>query len=257
MIAFTTTAFTTLATRLTAFLAVLVFATPVLAAGADLKITDIKVGDGEVAQAGKRVVVHYTGWLTDGTKFDSSVDRGEPFEFDLGRGQVIPGWDRGVEGMRVGGKRELVIPPELGYGSRGAGGVIPPGATLKFEVELLGFAEPKFTNVDNTELKALLARGVKIIDIRRAEEWAQTGVVDGSQLITAFNKQGQVEPAFLQKFTTAAKPHEEVILICRTGNRTRAVAQAMSERFGYEKIYNVADGITQWIKAGNPVVKAN
>ena len=103
----------------------------------DLKITDLKVGDGAQAVAGQTVTVHYTGWLMDGTKFDSSVDRGEPFSFPLGAGRVIRGWDEGVAGMKVGGKRELIIPPQMGYGSRGAGGVIPPNATLKFEVELL------------------------------------------------------------------------------------------------------------------------
>jgi FKBP-type peptidyl-prolyl cis-trans isomerase FkpA len=102
-----------------------------------LKYTDDQVGTGAVAQAGKTVVVHYTGWLLDGTKFDSSKDRNQPFSFPLGSGQVIKGWDEGVAGMKVGGKRTLVIPPELGYGARGAGGVIPPNATLKFEVELL------------------------------------------------------------------------------------------------------------------------
>jgi FKBP-type peptidyl-prolyl cis-trans isomerase FkpA len=102
-----------------------------------LQIEDLVVGQGQEAKTGRTVDVHYTGWLTNGTKFDSSVDRGRPFSFPLGGGQVIKGWDQGVAGMKVGGKRKLTIPPELGYGGRGAGGVIPPGATLVFEVELL------------------------------------------------------------------------------------------------------------------------
>ena len=104
----------------------------------ELKMEDIKVGIGAVAEAGKSVTVHYTGWLTNGTKFDSSKDHGQPFTFHLGGGEVIKGWDQGVAGMKVGGVRKLTIPPNLGYGARGAGGVIPPNATLVFEVELLG-----------------------------------------------------------------------------------------------------------------------
>lgn len=107
--------------------------------------TDVKMGTGEVATAGHDVSVHYTGWLYDaaapdhhGAKFDSSRDRGQPFEFPLGAGRVIKGWDLGVEGMKIGGQRTLIIPPDFGYGARGAGRDIPPNATLVFDVELLG-----------------------------------------------------------------------------------------------------------------------
>jgi FKBP-type peptidyl-prolyl cis-trans isomerase FkpA len=102
-----------------------------------LKYEDTIVGTGDTATAGQKVSVHYTGWLTNGKKFDSSKDRNDPFEFKLGAGQVIRGWDEGVQGMKIGGTRKLTIPPQLGYGARGAGGDIPPNATLVFEVELL------------------------------------------------------------------------------------------------------------------------
>ena len=110
-----------------------------------LQYDDTVTGDGATASAGQNVSVHYTGWLHDpaqpdgrGRKFDSSKDRGQPFRFALGAGQVIGGWDEGVQGMKIGGTRVLLIPPQLGYGARGAGGVIPPNATLVFEVDLLG-----------------------------------------------------------------------------------------------------------------------
>jgi peptidylprolyl isomerase len=107
-----------------------------------LKYQDLKEGDGASPKNGQTCVVHYTGWLWEegakGKKFDSSVDRGQPFEFALGMGRVIKGWDQGVATMKIGGKRLLLVPPQLGYGARGAGGLIPPNATLLFEVELLG-----------------------------------------------------------------------------------------------------------------------
>ena len=114
----------------------------IIETGSGLKYIDVEVGEGSEAKAGNMVEVHYTGWLYEndekGNKFDSSVDRGTPFSFSLGAGQVIGGWDEGVAGMKIGGKRTLILPPDLGYGSRGAGAVIPPNATLIFDVELLG-----------------------------------------------------------------------------------------------------------------------
>ena len=132
-------------TLLAAIAACFTFATRAFAQAKGLQMTDHKIGTGPEATAGHTVLVHYTGWLFDasapdnkGKKFDSSRDRGDAFSFPLGAGRVIAGWDQGVAGMKVGGQRTLIIPPELGYGARGAGGVIPPNATLVFDVELIG-----------------------------------------------------------------------------------------------------------------------
>ena len=225
------------------------------AASNKVEIEVIKEGGGAEAVRNSTVSVHYTGKLTDGKKFDSSLDRGEPFSFTLGAQQVIRGWDIGVEGMKVGGKRLLTIPPHLGYGARGAGNAIPPNATLKFEIELLGVEPPKYTNVDNIELQALLERGVKIVDLRRQDEWDQTGLIKNSHKLTAFDARGNFDRTFVPKMMSVADPSEEVIVICHAGNRSAVIAQFLSHQRGYEKIYNVTDGINQWLKDGLPVVK--
>ncbi len=230
-------------------------APPAEAARNAIEIEILKQGDGAEAVRNSVVSVHYTGWLMDGTKFDSSLDRGQPFEFKLGAGQVIRGWDRGIEGMKVGGKRILIIPPHLGYGPRGAGGVIPPNATLKFEVELLSVTPPKYGNLDNGDLMARLERGVKVIDIRRPDEWAKTGLIDGSVRLTAFNSRGDFIPKFETEFDRLATPDEEVILICRAGNRSAVIANFLAERRGYTNVHHVTEGIEKWIKDGLPVVQ--
>ena len=231
------------------------FATAPALARQDLIKKDLVVGTGAEAAPEARVRVHYTGWLLDGTKFDSSVDRGEPFIFTIGAREVIRGWDLGVTGMRVGGKRKLVVPPHLGYGARGAGKAIPPNATLIFEIELLGFAGPAFLDVGNAVLKRLLAEGTKIVDIRTAGEWKETGVIEGSKLLTAFDEQGRFNKAFPDALAAFAKQDEDIILICRTGRRTGIIAKALAEQAGYTGIINVKDGIKRWIDEGNPVVK--
>ncbi|MCA1790690.1 MAG: FKBP-type peptidyl-prolyl cis-trans isomerase [Thioalkalivibrio sp.] len=219
----------------------------------ELQINVLQPGDGAEAVAGAEVKVHYTGWLMDGTKFDSSRDRSEPFSLTLGAGRVIPGWERGLEGMRIGEIRELIIPPELGYGARGAGGVIPPNAILRFEVELLDVNAPPFSELDNRGLAEMIAKGVKVVDIRRPEEWRQTGVVEGSHLITAFDQHGRVVPGFPAEFQGLVAKDEPVVLICRTGSRTATLARALAEQLQYQKVYNVTDGITRWIAEGQMV----
>jgi len=224
-------------------------------AGTQVNSTDLTTGTGTEAVNHATVSVHYTGWLEDGTKFDSSLDRDAPFEFTLGAGQVIPGWDQGVMGMRIGGKRVLVIPPELGYGSQGAGGAIPPNATLKFEIELLGVEPPPYSNVDNVQLEARIAEGVKIFDIRRPDEWQQTGVIEGSILLTAFDGNGRFINTFPAELEKLADTDAPIILICRTGNRSSVLANAMGSRAGFTQMINVTDGITRWISDGRPVTK--
>ena len=223
---------------------------------AELHVNILQPGEGTAAQEGDRVSVHYTGWLMNGKKFDSSVDRGTPFQFKIGEGRVIKGWEQGVAGMLIGEKRELIIPPELGYGNKPVGrGLIPANSTLRFEVELLEIVEPPYSNIDNEELKDMLAAGVPIYDIRTAEEWKETGVVAPSIKLTLFDANGKQNPAFLDTFTQEIGKDDPVILICRTGNRTGMLAEFLVTRMGYSQVYNVEAGIVKWKEAGNPVDK--
>ncbi|WP_193171371.1 FKBP-type peptidyl-prolyl cis-trans isomerase [Nisaea nitritireducens] len=220
-----------------------------------LTVLDMVPGTGTTATENASVTVHYTGWLLDGTKFDSSHDRNQPFTFTLGAGRVIQGWDQGVVGMKVGGKRELVIPSKLAYGTRGAGGVIPPNAPLRFEVELISVSAPKFKAIGNDELKSLMQRGVSVLDIRRPEEWAETGTIKGVKRLTAFDRNGQFVPSFPDALGALIDKDAEVVLICRSGRRSLALARAMADQAGYAKVYNHATGMNNWIEAGNPVEK--
>ena len=221
-----------------------------------LQVKTLIEGSGEQAKLGDHVSVHYTGWLMDGKKFDSSHDRNQAFEFKIGAGRVIQGWEQGVVGMKVGEKRELIIPPALGYGNRAVGGgLIPANSTLRFEVELLGITAPPYSNIDNSKLRQLLSQDIPIYDIRRPEEWKETGVVANSIQLTLFDANGRQNPDFMESFTQNVGKDDPVILICRTGNRTSLLGEFLVKKLGYSKIYNVENGIVEWLKAGNPVVK--
>ena len=240
------------------FLAIMALFTGNLAISSEneLKITINKEGSGDRAEIGMSVSVHYTGKLEDGTVFDSSVPRGQPFTFTLGAGQVIKGWDLGVEGMTIGEKRNLVIPPHLGYGIRGAGATIPPNATLIFDVELLEVTMPiTLGELSPQEFIEAQENGGVVIDIRREEEWKETGIIKGSQTITAFTKDGKIHPDFPKKFFDLIDDVDvPILLYCRTGNRTGILGKALIDQVGQTNVSHLSDGIVEWKKQGFPVV---
>ena len=209
-------------------------------------------GQGERAKLGQRASLHYIGKLDDGTVFDSSHSRGEPFSFTLGAGQVIQGWEQGILGMQIGETRILNIPPELGYGERGAGRTIPPNAALTFEVELVSLEDPpKLVNATVEEFKAIQSKGAIIIDIRRAEEWAETGIIEGAKTITAFTKNGALHPEFQSKFFPLIEDETTPIyLYCRTGNRTGKLGNALVNQVGLRNVIHLEAGIVGWKKDG-------
>ena len=226
------------------------------AMAAELQIETITDGDGAVAETGTRVSVHYEGRLEDGEVFDASRPRGQPFAFTIGAGQVIRGWEDGVTGMKIGETRRLTIPPELGYGAAGAGGVIPPNATLVFEIELLDVSTP--VTLGEATPEALLQAqkdGVVIIDIRREDEWHETGIIEGAETVTAFEASGRVNPDFLDSFRSfVPSPDTPVMLYCRTGNRTTSLGNALIEQLGFTDVTHLSDGITGWVANGQTTV---
>ena len=209
-----------------------------------------------IAETGMQVSVHYQGRLEDGTIFDDSHKRGEPISFTLGRGQVIKGWEQGIEGMAVGETRTLTIPPELGYGEQGAGDVIPPNATLIFDVELVSASVPAtLSDYNSAELKQAQQDGAVIIDIRDENEWAQTGIIAGAQTITAFSPSGGIHPEFLDKFRAVAPtPETAVVLYCHSGGRSAMLGRALVEQLGFKEAAQLTGGIVAWAEAGEETV---
>lgn len=229
-----------------------VFALTQPALALELEVKVVEQGQGVVAEKGMMVAVHYQGRLTDGTVFDDSNKRGEPISFILGQGQVIPGWEQGIEGMTVGEKRVLTIPPELGYGENGAGDLIPPNATLVFDVELVSAITPPTLGESSVQdLEQARKDGIAIIDIRLEQEWLETGVIEGSHTITGFTATGSINPNFLDDFR-AVVPEKDTpfILYCRTGNRTGSLGQALVQQLGYSNASHLSNGIVGWTKSG-------
>ena len=235
------------------------FTGAIMANPTGFKIETTQKGSGAIAEFGMSVSVHYTGKLTDGTIFDSSVERGTPFSFTLGQGQVIKGWEQGVLGMIVGEKRILTIPPELGYGSNGAGDLIPPNATLIFDIELIDVQKPAtLGQVTPKEFLEMQHTNSIVIDIRREAEWIETGIIKGAKTITAFTNNGQFHADFQEQFFALINnpdtPNTPILLYCRTGNRSGMLGNALIEQVGLKNVFHLTDGIVGWKKLGHKTI---
>ena len=213
----------------------------------DLQIKNNIEGDGTEIVNHSKIKVHYLGKLEDGTKFDSSYDRGEPFSFQIGLRQVIEGWEKGLIGMKVGGKRTLIIPPELGYGERGAGDLIPPKATLIFDIEIIDVLAPGYTLIRTIDIPILQKENYKFIDIRTKKERENTGIIPGSLEITAFDIYGKFVPEFMKTFQDLVHLNDNIVFISNEGEIAAILANGFVEQLGATNMYVVDGGIQQLI----------
>ena len=213
-----------------------------------IQITNIVEGEGTEIINHSKIQVHYTGKLQDGTKFDSSYDRGQPFSFQIGLREVIKGWEIGLMGMKVGGKRTLIIPPELAYGDRGAGDLIPPNATLTFDIEIVAVKHPGYGLIKADDIKRLKEDGYKFIDIRTEKERENTGIISGSLEITAFDIYGNFVPEFMKTFRDLVELDDNIVFISNEGEIASMLANGFVEQLNATNMYALKGGIQQLIK---------
>ena len=213
-----------------------------------LQINNIIEGEGAEIIKHSKIQVHYTGKLQDGTKFDSSFDRGEPFSFQIGLRQVIEGWEIGLMGMKVGGKRTLIIPSELAYGERVAGDLIPPNATLTFEIEIVAIKHPGYGLIKAEDIKGLKEDGYKFIDIRTEKERENTGIISGSLEITAFDIYGNFVPEFMKTFRDLVELDDNTVFISNEGEIASMLANGFVEQLQATNMYALEGGIQELIK---------
>ena len=228
------------------FIFILIFISKITLS-ADLEIKNNIDGYGVEILNHSKIKVHYIGTLEDGTKFDSSYDRGEPFSFQIGLRQVIEGWEKGIIGMKVGGKRTLIIPPELGYGDRGAGELIPPNSTLIFDIEIIDAQPPSYNLITTDEIQNLLNDNYKFIDIRTKKERDFTGVIPGSLEITAFDVYGKFVPEFMKTFQDLVDLNDNIVFVSNQGDIAAILANGFAEKLGAKNMNALKGGIQQLI----------
>ena len=238
-------------------LSILIFF-PLLLNASEIEILSEIPGTGPKIINHSKVSVHYRGTLEDGTEFDSSFKRNQPFVFQIGIRQVILGWEIGLMDMKVGGKRRIKIPSELAYGETGAGELIPPNATLFFDVEIISIRPPGYKIITGNELLSIQKKDLIVIDIRTEEEWKKTGTINNSKKITAFDLEGNFNPGFINLFKSVTKKdniNSKVVFVSNNGDISSILANGFYEQLGYKKIYSLKGGIQEWISNGNPVTK--
>tara|TARA_Y100001970_G_scaffold184399_1_gene224273 strand:+ start:5654 stop:6379 length:726 start_codon:yes stop_codon:yes gene_type:complete len=202
-----------------------------------------------------KVKVHYKGMFEDGTVFDSSYKRENPIAFQIGTRQVILGWELGLLGMQIGGKRTILIPPELAYGLNGAGDIIPPNSTLIFEIEIIDAIPPKYRTIDSKQLLLALTGNYIIMDIRTKKERQKTGIIPGSILLTAFDNSGNFYPNFLKSYNDLIDDSDKVIFVSDKGEISSILANGFVENFGKKNIYTLKGGIKELIKDNFNLIK--
>jgi len=212
-----------------------------------ITITNNLEGDGNEIIKHSKIKVHYIGTLEDGTVFDSSYDRNKPFSFQIGLRQVIEGWEQGLLGMKVGGKRTLLIPSELAYGEIGGGDLIPPNANLIFDVEIIDVQPPNYKLVTTNEIKKLQQENFKLIDIRTKKERENTGVIPDSLEITAFDIYGNFVPEFMKTFRDLVDLNDNIVFISNEGEISAILANGFAEQLGATNIHSLKGGIQQLI----------
>jgi len=214
-----------------------------------------KTGDGFKIINHTKVKVHYKGLFENGLEFDNSYKRGQPIVFQIGTNQVIKGWELGLLGMKIGGKRTISIPPELAYGAKGIGDQIPPNSTLIFEIEIVDAILPKYKIIDSKQLLLAITGNFIIIDIRTPDQRKKTGVIPNSFLLTAFDKYGNFIPNFLTIYNKKILNSDKVIFVSDKGEVSAILANGFVENLGKKNIYSLKGGVQALIKDNFELVK--
>ena len=210
----------------------------------EVQILNEIIGKGSEVKNHSKVSVHYIGKLEDNTIFDSSYDRGQLFDFQIGVRQVILGWETGLLGMKEGGKRTIFIPYELAYGESGAGSLIPPKSNLIFEIEVIKVIPPGYKEIDGYQLKLAMTSDFKIIDIRTNDEIINSNKIPGAIQITAFDKNGNFFPNFFDKYKENVEIGEKVVFVSQNGDISSILANGFVEQLKQINIYHLKDGVS-------------